>query len=1487
MRAGLAAAVNLLIMQHIMKAAYTTLLALLLLAITAHAQPRVAYMIPDIGAPGMNTYVEIVAPHDANQTFGTINGIYMNVGNGTETVSVVPDNPADAARIVVGPLVVSWEARLISTQIFVKPGAATGVVPLRITVSGVSTVINDFTIVNPQVLGTGGSVTGGGVLGEGGLGTRSARGAMIVDQLILNDGTYRVRTQDGKDQFPFILISKRGLALVNATLNVDGATLNAGPGGGGGGGYFCDETLSDGGPGSNGGNGFTAGGAGGHNRSPNSYNNVGTGTGASGASLNGVAPGGYSGCNVWEGSAGGTGHPFGQSAAAACLPGSGSYGSGTTAGNRGGGGGGGYRQNGQPGSGTDASNNYGRLHGNREGVPVAGGSGGGSGNPQADFSGGGCSGGGGGGGGAAVLYSMSFLNSNAITAKGGNGGNRTGTGSGAGGGAGSGGYIGMGAKIRSSSGGTGDVSGGAGGTSGGGSGGAGWARYDGFTGVAPSFTGQGDPYVGPTIDTLTYRDSATFLVSGTFNGSDPITLYMRGESSVWRQVLGTPTFNGRSWQISVTVTEGAGLYYFVALQTVNSPSTTAFQNEPIRVFSQAAANIVRVDLIPRINVNRTNINFPNVSCETELFDTVKVWNTGDAPLQIIPSITGDYAILPPYNTTFTINPGLTPPDDTVRMVIRFTPTAVGARGGRLTLANNDPRPGKNPMFVDLTGTKLDIRTSLTPRLIDFGDICLDSSRVDSVIARVDGVVAGRLIDITRLGSGTQYFDIIAPTPQSNVPMAAGTSLSIVVRFSPGAPGSFIDSFRVRMDPCDTSYVFVVRGRAINTSVQVMPNPINFVGGVVIGDPSPSIPVTIENTGTDPGVITDIFIRPPGAPFTAPVGLIGTTVNPGPGNVVTGNVLFTPVNVGLATGELVVVFGSLCPDTAVIDISGTGVRCAQPVPDRAGMDFGAVLLGTIALDTIRLENRAADPMVVTEVSVPAPWQIISPVIPPSMTIPPSGTLEIIVSYTPTDTVQVFDSIIVRLSAPCPDSMRIPVTGRGRCARVETGATFFDFGAVIVGGSAERTITLTNSSPQPMDLTEVRVTPPWTLIPPVPTTVPGHGSVEIRVTFSPSDTTAYAGRLVVKQITPCPDSLVIDLAGRGSCAVLSQSAVQIDFDRAIVGTSKAVTTIVTNNSTEPMEITSIDIPLPWTLDPPQTVPVTVPPGGQLQLTVRFTPIDSVSYSGRLVVHQRTPCQDSVEVELLGRGRIIVGGGATIVIPTTLQGSPGDKISIPLILRESQVLRESGATTFQATVRFNVSMLSPYRIRTKGEAFAKGAQDMAVTGGSILSREVQGKDMLMTFRMQNNPVPNASDTLGFIDAIVALGSSLTTPVAFDTLFWTDGEVAVTLEDGLFSLTGYCDEGGVRLFLPGGAFGIKSVAPNPFNPSAEISFESLGDGETSLVIYDLYGFPVETIVDNEPLTPGTYTRTWNAQNFPSGIYHAVLTSATLRSTYRLILVK
>lgn len=68
----------------------------------------------------------------------------------------------------------------------------------------------------------------------------------------------------------------------------------------------------------------------------------------------------------------------------------------------------------------------------------------------------------------------------------------------------------------------------------------------------------------------------------------------------------------------------------------------------------------------------------------------------------------------------------------------------------------------------------------------------------------------------------------------------------------------------------------------------------------------------------------------------------------------------------------------------------------------------------------------------------------------------------------------------------------------------------------------------------------------------------------------------------------------------------------------------------------------------------------------------------------------------------------------------------------------------------------------------------------------------------------------------------------------------------------------------------------PNPFNPSTKIKFSvpilsqegvSRRDGVVSLKIYNILGKEVAALV-NEQLQPGTYEVTWNASNYPSGVY-------------------
>ncbi len=78
----------------------------------------------------------------------------------------------------------------------------------------------------------------------------------------------------------------------------------------------------------------------------------------------------------------------------------------------------------------------------------------------------------------------------------------------------------------------------------------------------------------------------------------------------------------------------------------------------------------------------------------------------------------------------------------------------------------------------------------------------------------------------------------------------------------------------------------------------------------------------------------------------------------------------------------------------------------------------------------------------------------------------------------------------------------------------------------------------------------------------------------------------------------------------------------------------------------------------------------------------------------------------------------------------------------------------------------------------------------------------------------------------------------------------------------------------------------PNPFNPSTNINFTLPNQAFVTLKIYDILGKEV-TILINEELNAGNYTKTWDAKNLSSGVYFYKLTAGKFTETKKMVLVR
>jgi photosystem II stability/assembly factor-like uncharacterized protein len=86
--------------------------------------------------------------------------------------------------------------------------------------------------------------------------------------------------------------------------------------------------------------------------------------------------------------------------------------------------------------------------------------------------------------------------------------------------------------------------------------------------------------------------------------------------------------------------------------------------------------------------------------------------------------------------------------------------------------------------------------------------------------------------------------------------------------------------------------------------------------------------------------------------------------------------------------------------------------------------------------------------------------------------------------------------------------------------------------------------------------------------------------------------------------------------------------------------------------------------------------------------------------------------------------------------------------------------------------------------------------------------------------------------------------------------------------------------------AYSLSQNYPNPFNPTTKIKFDVVSTGEVKIVVYDVMGREVQTLV-NESLKPGTYELKFDGSQLTSGVYFYKLITDGFTETRKMLLIK
>jgi len=212
-----------------------------------------------------------------------------------------------------------------------------------------------------------------------------------------------------------------------------------------------------------------------------------------------------------------------------------------------------------------------------------------------------------------------------------------------------------------------------------------------------------------------------------------------------------------------------------------------------------------------------------------------------------------------------------------------------------------------------------LEASLTlPASVSFGSVFLGQSAHAKVSLVNQGTVPVEITQLTLTGSSFSLSD------QATLPvtLAAGATFSLNLLFDPAVTGPATGHLTVASKALDkaTSVVDLSGTGATGTPVLSINSTSVSFGSVALNSPATQ-PLTLPSTGTGPVTVSAATIT--GNGFAISGASFPLTLNPGQSSTL--NVQFNPATSGAASGELTISSNSSINASAVIALSGTGVR----------------------------------------------------------------------------------------------------------------------------------------------------------------------------------------------------------------------------------------------------------------------------------------------------------------------------------------------------------------------------------------------------------------------------------------------------------------------------------------------------------------------------------------------------------------------------------
>ncbi len=465
------------------------------------------------------------------------------------------------------------------------------------------------------------------------------------------------------------------------------------------------------------------------------------------------------------------------------------------------------------------------------------------------------------------------------------------------------------------------------------------------------------------------------------------------------------------------------------------------------------------------------------------------------------------------------------------------------------------------------------------------------------------------------------------------PVAPGGTCTIDVYFTPSVTGTRTGTLTITDDASNSPQTVALTGIGAASAISVSPTALVF-GNQVLNTSSAGQKITVSNSGFVNLTVNSVLAS---GGFSKTDTCTGVTLTPGQNCTITAS--FSPVVTGAMSGTITI--NDTTPGAPhIVTMSGTG---QVDVSVSANIAFPATNVGSSSTpQTMTLTNNQSQSLSFTFTTSGDFSAVGSGTSPCNGTLAAKAKCTFAVTFTPTFNGQIKGALtITHNAAGSPASGGLSGTGQnGPTVPLTFSPSNLNFGNVIVGTPASKTVTIKNVSTATVTISSVTGSGYFVVIPsgvaPCGGALLAGKSCTVTATYKPLvPGSSIAGVTVIDNAAV--STQVQNAAGTGILPV-TVSPPTISFGTVAVGTTSAVQVVtVTNFVTTPVPINSVIASGDYIYTTGGGIPcgANIPANGICTLGVEFSPTVTGPISGNLTLSDAAGSSPEV-VNLSGTGQ-----------------------------------------------------------------------------------------------------------------------------------------------------------------------------------------------------------------------------------------------------------